>query len=185
MEESAPYGYLIAEEKEFTVKETGEIQKVNMSDERVKGCIEIVKVDSQTKKPIKGVTFEIRDKDGKVLETVVTDSKGVAKTKDYDVFTFDENGVYASDLSFYVVETKAAQGYKLDATPHEVKFSYKGNVTETIVYQLEVENVPNGDKLPQTGGKYNPWIYVLAGLALAGSGAYVYKKKGKKATKNK
>ena len=185
VEESAPYGYLIAEEKEFTVKETGEIQKVNMSDERVKGCIEIVKVDSQTKKPIKGVTFEIRDKDGKVLETVVTDSKGVAKTKDYDVFTFDENGAYASDLSFYVVETKAAQGYKLDATPHEAKFSYKGNVTETIVYQIEVENVPNGDKLPQTGGKYNPWIYVLAGLALAGSGAYVYKKKGKKATKNK
>lgn len=183
VEESAPYGYMIAEKMDFTVKETGEIQKVKMSDERVKGSIEIKKMDSQSKKPIEGVTFEICDAKGKVLETVTTDKKGIAKTQDYDIFTFDENGDYVSDIPFYAVETKAAQGYELDSTPREVKFSYEGNVTEHLVYNLEVENTPNGEKLPQTGGKYNPWIYVLAGLALAGSGAYVYKKKGKKSNK--
>ena len=185
VEETAPYGYLIAEKVEFTVKETGEIQKVNMSDERIKGSIEIHKIDSVTKKPIEGVTFEIRDVEGKVLETVVTDKKGIAKSKDYDIFTFDENGVYVADIPFYVVETKAAQGYQMDTKEHEVKFSYKGTVKENLVQELEVENTPNGDKLPQTGGNYNPWIFALAGLALVGSGAYVYKKKGKgkKATK--
>ncbi len=53
-ETAAPYGYLIANEVEFTVEETGEIQKVAMTDERVKGKIVLYKTCSKTKKAVKG-----------------------------------------------------------------------------------------------------------------------------------
>lgn len=66
-EETAPYGYKIANDVEFEVTETEEIQKVTMKDEYAVGKIIIEKTDEVTKKPIAGVEFEIRDKDGKVI----------------------------------------------------------------------------------------------------------------------
>ena len=66
-EESAPYGYKVASDVTFEVKETAEIQKVSMKDEQAVGKIVIEKTDKVTGKPIDGVVFEVRDKDGKVL----------------------------------------------------------------------------------------------------------------------
>ena len=54
-EESAPFGYRIAEEVEFTVMDTNEIQKVTMKDGTPKGKIIINKTDEVTGKPIAGV----------------------------------------------------------------------------------------------------------------------------------
>ena len=56
----------------FEVKETAEIQKVSMKDEQAVGKIVIEKTDKVTGKPIEGVVFEVRDKDGKVLEKVIS-----------------------------------------------------------------------------------------------------------------
>ena len=54
-EESAPYGYKVAKDVTFEVKETAEIQKVAMKDEQVVGKIVIEKTDKVTGKPIEGV----------------------------------------------------------------------------------------------------------------------------------
>lgn len=178
-ETASPYGYLIANEVSFTVEETGEIQKVEMSDERVKGMIEILKTDSVSKKAIKGVTFELRDEDGKTLATLVTDKKGYAKTDLLDICTYDESGNYKEDITYYVVETKAAEGYILDEKPHKVQIKYDGSAKENVVYTLQLENKPENEKLPQTGGNYHPWMFLLAGGALIGAGIYLYRRKQK------
>lgn len=180
-EKAAPYGYMIANEVTFTVEETGEIQKVAMSDERVKGKIAIYKTDSVTKAPLEGVTFELRDKDGKKLAELVTDKKGYAETELLDICTYDEEGNFKEDIPYYVVETKAAEGYITDDTPHEVVLRYEDSTKEPVVYTLELENTPEkAEKLPQTGGNYRPWIFGLAGGALIGAGVYLHRRRKKR-----
>lgn len=169
----APYGYLIANEVAFTVEETGEIQKVSMTDERAKGFIEIYKTDSETKDALKGAVFEIRDEKGKVIEKLVTNKKGYAKSKELDICTYKENGDYEKDIPYTVVETKAPKGYILDDTPHEVVIQYDDSATETVGYTLEVTNKPDKPdepKLPQTGGDYKAWRFILLGGLFLGAG---------------
>ena len=176
-ETASPYGYLIANEVDFTVEETGEIQKVAMSDERVKGAVEIYKTDSKTKSPIKGVEFELRNKDGKVLAKLTTDKKGYAKTDLLDIGTYDEEGNFEKDIPYYVVETKAAKGYVIDTTPHEVLLQYDDSAVENVVYTLKLKNKPEKPKLPQTGGDYKPWLFGVAGGFLIGAGIYLNRRR--------
>lgn len=185
-ETASPYGYLIAGEVDFTVEEIKNedgspvIQKVAMSDERVKGKILIYKTDSKTGKPIKGVEFELRDKKGKVLAKLTTDKVGYAETELLDICTYDKAGNFKEDIPYYIVETKAADGYILDNTPHEVLLQYDDSATERVVYTLKLKNKPDKPRLPQTGGDYHPWLMALAGGALAGAGVYIYRRKRRK-----
>ncbi len=179
-ETAAPYGYLIANEVDFTVEETGEIQKVAMADERVKGKITLYKTCSKTKKPLKGVTFELRSKDGKKLETLVTDKAGYAETGLLDICTYNKDGSFKEDIPYYIVETKAAGGYILDSTPHEVLLQYDDSATETVVYTLKLKNKPDKPRLPQTGGNYHPWMFVaLGGACIVGGVLYGRRRKKK------
>lgn len=180
-ETAAPYGYLIANEVDFTVEETGEIQKVAMTDERVKGKIALYKSCSKTKKPLKGVTFELRDKKGKKLETLVTDKTGYAETGLLDICTYNKDGSFGEDIPYYIVETKAADGYILDGTPHEVLLQYDDSATEMVVYTLKLKNKPEKPKLPQTGGNYHPWMFIaLGGACIAGGVVYGRKRRRKR-----
>lgn len=182
-ETASPYGYLIAGEVDFTVEEVKNgdgspvIQKVAMSDERVKGKIQIYKTDSRTGKPIKGVEFELRDKSGRVLAKLMTDKVGYAETELLDICTYDKAGNFKEDIPYYIVETKAADGYILDDTPHEVLLQYDDSATETVVYTLKLKNKPNKPRLPQTGGNYHPWMIALAGGVVAGAGIYFHRRK--------
>jgi len=180
-EEAAPYGYKIANEVKFTVENTKEIQKVSMKDEPVNGKIIIEKTDEDTKKGIAGVEFEIRDKDGKVIETLVTDKNGHAESKELPIAVF-KDGNFAEDIKYYVVETKAAEGYILDGTPHEVVLQYDDDAPEVVTYTLSLTNKPTEPKLPQTGDNMNPWLYAGIGMlaVLAGAGVLFFKKKEEK-----
>ena len=181
----APYGYMIANEAAFTVEETGEIQKVSMTDERVKGLIEIYKTDGKTKKPIEGVTFEIRDEKGNKIQKLVTDKKGYAKSEELDICTYKENGDYDQDIPYIVVETKAADGYVRDTKEHKVTVRYAGSVKEAVRYEMHLTNKPEkpkGSKLPQTGGDYKPWLFYAAGGAFIINGIVMYFRRRKKTT---
>ncbi len=177
-EEIAPYGYKIANDVEFEVTETKEIQKVSMKDELVKGKIIIEKTDEYTKKGIAGVEFEIRDKDGKVIETLVSDKNGHAESGELDIAMF-KDGEFVEDIKYYVVETKAADGYILDETVHEVALQYDDAAPEVVTYTLNITNKPTEPKLPQTGDNFNPWLWAGLGLIamLAGVGAFLWRKK--------
>ena len=166
-EETSPYGYKMSKDVEFEITETEDIQKVVMKDEYAVGKIVIEKTDAETKKPIAGVEFEIRDKDGKVIDKVVTDENGKAQSKELPICIYNEDGSFKEDIHYYVVETKAAAGYIKDDTVHEIVLQYDDNAPECVVYKLELTNKPDKPKLPQTGDDYNPWIYVgLGALAV-------------------
>ncbi len=72
-EETAPYGYKIANEVKFTVENTKELQKVVMKDELVNGKIIIEKTDADTGKGIAGVAFVA------LLKQANTDSSKMAE----------------------------------------------------------------------------------------------------------
>lgn len=170
-EEIAPYGYKIATDIEFEVKETAEVQKVTMVDEIVKGKLVIVKTDEKTGKGIEGVEFEIRDAQGNVIETLVTDKDGHAESKELAIGIY-ENGAYKEDMKYYVVETKAAQGYIPDETVREVVFCYDDKeAPEIVLHELSVTNKPIIPEGPKTGDDSNPFLF--AGIAVAGLGLAV------------
>jgi uncharacterized surface anchored protein len=82
------------------------------------GGVELIKVDAADKtKRIANTTFEIREMDGGLVDTVTTDENG-------RVFLSLESG------NFYAVEIEAAKGYKLDSTPHY--FTVKDGKTTTV-----------------------------------------------------
>ena len=70
------------------------------------GGVEIIKVDEKDRtKRLANVTFEIRRMDDGLVDTITTDKDG------HILLNLD-----AGD--YYAVETQAAEGYKLDNTPH-------------------------------------------------------------------
>lgn len=176
-EETAPFGYVIAQDIEFEVKETAEIQKVAMKDEVAVGKI-IISKKSEDGKALAGAKFEIRDKDGKVIETLTTDKDGHAESGELPIATF-KDGRYGEAVTYTVVEVEAPKGYLLDSTPKEVKFEYKDGKTRVLEYTLEVVNKPTEPKLPQTGDNMNPCVFAGFGLAAvaAGLGIIFWKKK--------
>ena len=178
-EEAAPYGYKIANEVKFTVENTKELQQVSMKDELVSGKIIIEKTDADTGKGIAGVKFEIRDKDGNVIETLVTDKNGHAESKELPIAVF-KDGNFVEDIKYYVVETKAAEGYILDSTPHEVVLQYDDDAPDVVEYTLKLTNKPTEPKLPQTGDNMNPWWFTGVGLVTIVAGIMVFRKRKSK-----
>lgn len=178
-EETAPYGYKIANEVKFTVENTKELQQVSMKDELVSGKIIIEKTDADTGKGIAGVEFEIRDKDGNVIETLVTDKNGHAESMELPIAVF-KDGNYVEDIKYYVVETKAAEGYILDSTPHEVVLQYDDDAPDVVEYTLKLTNKPTEPKLPQTGDNMNPWWFTGVGLVTIVAGIMVFRKRKSK-----
>ena len=147
-----------------------------MKDELVNGKIIIEKTDEDTKKGIAGVEFEIRDKDGNVIETLVTDKNGHAESKELPIAVF-KDGNFVEDIKYYVVETKAADGYILDKTVHEVVLQYDDDALEGVTYTLNITNKPTEPKLPQTGDNMNPLLFVGVGLVAIVVGVIMFRKK--------
>ena len=154
-EESAPYGYKVASDVTFEVKETAEIQKVSMKDEQAVGKIVIEK----------------------------TDKNGHAESKELPICTYNEDGSFKKDIHYTVIETKAADGYILDETAHDVTLRYDDNAPDVVVATLKLANVPTEPKLPRTGDNANPLLYLgIGALALirgVGVGLRGRKKKNK------
>ena len=88
------------------------------------GGVEIIKVNADnTRERIPNTTFEIRRMDDALVETVTTDKNGRVS-------------VPLEDGSYYAVEAEAAEGFRLDDTPHY--FEVESGKTTT----LRVENTP-------------------------------------------
>lgn len=162
-EESAPYGYKVAVDVTFEITETSEIQKVIMKDEQAVGRIIINKTDSVTGSPIEGVVFEIRDKDGKVLDTLTTDKNGYAESKLLPICTYNKDGSYKEDIHYTVIETKATNGYILDETSYDVVLKYSDNAPVCIEETVKLINTPKPD-IPKTGDTGNVYRYALLAL---------------------
>ena len=181
---------------------------MDVTNERQKVQITVTKTDSETKEALEGAVFglfakedivnkdgkvivkadtqierTVTGKDGKVLDTLTTDKNGHAESKELPICTYNEDGTFKEDIHYTVVETKAADGYILDETAHDVTLRYDDNAPDVVVTTLKLVNVPTEPKLPQTGDNANPLLYLgIGALALitgVGVGLRGRKKKNK------
>lgn len=154
VEKFAPAGYLISNEVEFEVKDTDQIQKVDMTDDYTK--VEIIKVTGLFKKALEGAKFQLLDASGKVI-------KEWTSTK--EAMRFDRLPVG----KYVLKEVAAPNGYvKADDISFEVKATAE-------VQTIEVENVP---VQPETGDSNNLLLWLLAATSSALIGAVAtYKRK--------
>lgn len=161
-EETAPYGYLIARDVTFRVRNRTEVQTVTMKDEAVKGRIIVHKTDAATGIPLKGVKFEIRDFWGRVLGRMETDGNGYAESDVLDIGTF-WSGKFEKQKTYYLVETEAAMGYLPSTEKRQVTFAYEDGSAPVVASTIEVTNTQMNPYLPQTGDEFNARDYWLAG----------------------
>ena len=162
-EEFAPYGYLKATDVTFTVKDTAEVQKVEMKDEVPKGLLIINKKGEFLEKitlldNVKGtvehffeyitvnlseVTFEVyAAEDIKAADGVSADY--YKKDELVGTITTDEKGIAKmEDLpvgKYYVKEVKTAHGFVLDGEPRFVDLTYRDQDTPVVTFDEEWQN---------------------------------------------
>ncbi len=123
-------GYVMDEgTKTQTVKvNASDTQTITVYNMKV-GGLTIIKKDEETGERIKGVQFEVRKMNGEIIGTYTTDTNGIINLPEA------EKGWYQ------VVELKAAKGYKLDDTPHQIEVKDGGTAT------LEITNRQAGSAL--------------------------------------
>lgn len=137
-ETTAPDGYTTAEEIEFTISDTAEIQKVEMKDAPTK--VKISKKDITGGDELPGATLEVIDKDGKTVE------KWVSEDKPHEIEKLPIG-------DYKLRETTAPDGY---ATAEEIQFSVKDT---TKVQKVTMKDAPTKveiSKVDVTGGNELP-----------------------------
>ena len=134
-------GFVLDGAPKFILIKAGEVQTLRFYNVRA-GGLTVIKKDEKTGERIPGVQFEIRKMDGEIVGTFTTDENGVIH------LTEAENGWYT------VTELKAAEGYRLDDTPHRVEVRDGQTVTLEITNKaisgilLHKVNAVTGEGIP-------------------------------------
>ena len=123
--------YVLTEEKQTVTLQENQITNIKFENEKKKGKIKIIKTskddnvvtDQKAGTPLEGVEFEIFDEKNNFIQTIKTDSKGIAISEELQL------GKYK------VKEKKTGEWYVLDQTYHELDI----NENEEIV-TLEIKN---------------------------------------------
>ncbi len=140
----APEGYVLSEEVEFTVRDTAELQKVEMKDDYTK--VDISKTDFETGKLLKGAELQILDKDGKIVKEFKSGEKAVRFDRlPHGEYTLHEvkapeNYLIAEDIKF-TVESVA------DVQKVEMKDKHKPEI------RTLAKDKADGDKLLNSSGE--------------------------------
>ena len=124
---TAPNGYVRAEDVEFTVSNSGEIQKVEMQDDYTK--VEISKKDLETKEVLEGAQLQLLNSQGDVVAEFTSENKAYTISK-----------LPVGEYTLH--EVKAPKGYNL-AEDVKVVIEETGKVQEFSIYDVEkTNNVP-------------------------------------------
>lgn len=133
--------YNLAEDTDIEV-EWNLTKELEIENELKKGSIKVIKVDEEDHEvKLENVKFKVMDKDGNILEELITDSNGEAETSKYPVRDF-------SELKIQEVET--LDTYVLDDEIHTITLEENQikNVTfenEKIKGQIEVTKISSND----------------------------------------
>lgn len=133
-------------------------QKEHLNKEP-KGLIELTKLDEETSEPLSGVAFELKDDQGMVVDTLVTNEVGKAQSSEIPL------GVYTLE------EIEPSVGYVTDKTVHTIELKYVDMNTPLVSVSIQLNNKPikgqiqivkvdaNNEEFPIEGAKFG--IYKL------------------------
>ncbi|EJS05000.1 SpaA isopeptide-forming pilin-related protein, partial [Bacillus cereus] len=142
---NAPEGYIKVDTPvKVTIDNTNVIELVMKNTKKVEnGQFKLLKKDSESGQLLPGAKFDVIDKDGKVVETIVTDDKGEALSKRLPVG------------SYTLKEVEAPKGYELSSS--SVSIDVEANkvltvdvvnkkIPEKVTGQFEIVKVDAEDK---------------------------------------
>ena len=137
----APDGYVLDTTAYSAVlNQNGQVLKVTRENIPVKGSIEVLKVDAETKQPLAGVVYRLFDANGNKIADGTTDGNGKVTFSDL------KPGKYAYQ------EISTVSGYLLDNTRYEFSLT-----SENLHVKVTRENMPTKGsltirKIDATGG---------------------------------
>ncbi|PEC27481.1 hypothetical protein COL73_23140 [Bacillus thuringiensis] len=128
---NAPEGYIKVDTPvKVTIDNTNVIELVMKNTRKVEnGQFKLLKKDSESGQLLPGAKFDVIDKDGKVVETIVTDDKGEALSKQLPVG------------SYTLKEVEAPKGYELSSSSVSVDVEVNKVVTVDVVNKKIPEKV--------------------------------------------
>ena len=150
---------LDSSKKELTLK-YNENAELEITNEKIKGKIKIIKTSEDDNlitgdkagTPLKNVEFKIYDSNGKLVDTISTDSKGIAITK------------ALPKGSYSIKETKTQTSYVLNSSKFTAEISNNGQIVEVQIKnksqtppppveepKVEKQKIEEPPKLPVTG----------------------------------
>ena len=180
-EDETPFGFEKMVDQPFKVTGTNEEHQVIVGvDTRKQYYVSAVKVDKQNeKKLLKGAELTLYTKDGKVAKEVSgKEAKGLTDGKGNITWCVEYNGDGTKDTlsGYYVRETAAPKGYRLNKDNHDVVLSEDYNFANDNAVKIVVRDtlLPAIRTMDSDGFLLAGAVFVgcLAGIAL-----YFYKKR--------
>ena len=180
-EDETPFGFEKMVDQPFKVTGTNEEHQVIVGvDTRKQYYVSAIKVDKQDeKKLLKGAELTLYTKDGKVAKEVSgKEAKGLTDGKGNITWCVEYNGDGTKDTlsGYYVRETAAPKGYRLNKDNHDVVLSEDYNFANDNAVKIVVRDtlLPAIKTMDSDG-------FLLAGAVfagcLAGIALYFYKKR--------
>ncbi|MCL2299917.1 MAG: SpaA isopeptide-forming pilin-related protein, partial [Firmicutes bacterium] len=171
-EKTAPYGYVLNTDS-FTAKleyagQDVEIAVVSVTvpEQPQRGVIRIAKANAspaQGDYSLQGAVFEIRDAQGKLADTVTTDSNGQANSKELPLG------------SYTVSEKTAPQGFVRNRNTFGVQLTYAGQTVTVVYADVAVAEQPQVGKITVTKKDASTGDTAQGDATLAGAVFEVYK----------
>ncbi|WP_179864290.1 MSCRAMM family protein, partial [Bacillus wiedmannii] len=126
---SAPEGYIKVDTPvKVTIDNTNIIEFVMKNTKKVEnGQFKLLKKDSESGQLLPGAKFDVIDKDGNFVETIITDGKGEALSKQLPVGTYT------------LQEVEAPKGYELSSSLVHVDVAANKTVTVDVLNKKIVE----------------------------------------------
>lgn len=180
-EDETPFGFEKMVDQPFKVTGTNEEHQVIVGvDTRKQYYVSAIKVDKQDeKKLLKGAELTLYTKDGKVAKEVSgKEAKGLTDGKGNITWCVEYNGDGTKDTlsGYYVRETAAPKGYRLNKDNHDVVLSEDYNFANDNAVKIVVRDtlLPAIKTMDSDGFLLAGAVFVgcLAGIAL-----YFYKKR--------
>ena len=171
--------YVLTEETQTVTLQQDKVKELTFENEKIKGYIQITKTSSEDNKysklpkesPLSDVIFEIYDENNNLVDTITTDSTGIAKSKEllkgcYTVKEISSAKYYLLNTNIYNAEIAKDQeiinvDIKNDNVDIDVEISKKGFIEtqsrDNIYYifsniqnksNVELDNFTWEDSLP-------------------------------------
>lgn len=163
--------YVLTEETQTITLEQDKIKDLTFENEKIKGYLEITKVDSKTKETLKGAKFGIYDTEDKQIGELTTDENGKATSElipygKYYVKELDTGSVYyllnENTYEFEIVKNHETVPVTIDNEPVDITVDVDKEGTVEIKpgenVNYEFSNVANNSNIYLENFKWYDYI---------------------------